>query len=441
VVCSTLDRDRDPARVVVTLQDGLELEFKVPTLQEIRDRFFYRKAKSSDKPARPPNKFFIFRTTLQGSIDALRLQVPIVSSIASEVWAKSSNDVRSTFTSLAAIAKAEHSEINPGYVYKPFRKNRRVRERRRDPSGSTQEPADPIQTTNEPTPLDMVEPVLSSPAPPSPNTSSSPTASMPPSPTIPTTPYEGTVKPEHVTTHSVKQETSGASPCAPDDQIVPQRLEFRLPYPTPKIIPADTLVPQPAFTFAESQPCMLEGPYSHATTVHSPLNLENALEAQFGTSEFDGTAFGSVPYAGSASTRSDVTYGNVDDLLMRPEQPWLAESPAAPFADQFTPNEYETMQHALPAMQSDLYMPNFALLDQTQFACERPNSINVYSYSLKMEPDITDDMLPNSILSEHEKNDTTQTDIVQPIANQFVDNVFPNGIHNCEVAISWKAEE
>ncbi|CAG8510893.1 11509_t:CDS:1 [Paraglomus brasilianum] len=117
------DLDNSHEKVIVQLTDGAQIDFPVPSAQDIRDRFFYRKAKSSEKPARPPNKFFIFRTMLQGSIDALKLQVPIVSGLASEVWKKSSDDVKELFTKLAARAKAEHSEINPGYVYKPFRRN------------------------------------------------------------------------------------------------------------------------------------------------------------------------------------------------------------------------------------------------------------------------------------------------------------------------------
>src|SRR5947207_2486237 len=47
--------------VVVKLEDGTQFDFPVPTLQEIRDKFFFRKTKS------PPNKFFIFRTTFQSA--------------------------------------------------------------------------------------------------------------------------------------------------------------------------------------------------------------------------------------------------------------------------------------------------------------------------------------------------------------------------------------
>ncbi|CAJ0625502.1 1929_t:CDS:2 [Entrophospora sp. SA101] len=110
------------SKVIVTLQDGVQIEIPVPTSQEIRDRFFYKKAKCSDLPARPPNKFFIFRTMFQTAIDNYKLQVPVVSGLASEVWAKSTSEVKSVFTMLASIAKSEHSEINPGYVYKPRRK-------------------------------------------------------------------------------------------------------------------------------------------------------------------------------------------------------------------------------------------------------------------------------------------------------------------------------
>ena len=108
------DLDNSHEKVIVHLADGAQIDFPVPSAQDIRDRFFYRKAKSSEKPARPPNKFFIFRTMLQGSIDALKLQVPIASGLASEVWKKSSDDVKELFTKLAARAKVEDSEINPG---------------------------------------------------------------------------------------------------------------------------------------------------------------------------------------------------------------------------------------------------------------------------------------------------------------------------------------
>ncbi|CAG8517516.1 11732_t:CDS:2 [Ambispora leptoticha] len=122
VVEANLDTSGEREKIVVTLNDGVKIEFHVPTSKEIRDRFFYRKAKSSDKPARPPNKFFIFRTMFQGSLDTFKLQVPIVSELASQVWRKSSNEVKEAFSKLAEIAKNEHSEINPGYVYKPYRK-------------------------------------------------------------------------------------------------------------------------------------------------------------------------------------------------------------------------------------------------------------------------------------------------------------------------------
>jgi hypothetical protein len=95
-------------------------------MQEIRDRFFYKRAKTQpDKASRPPNKFFIFRTMFQGAIDDFKLQVPIVSGLASEVWKKCSPEVIDLFTELSRIAKSEHSEINPGYVYKPNRNKSR----------------------------------------------------------------------------------------------------------------------------------------------------------------------------------------------------------------------------------------------------------------------------------------------------------------------------
>ncbi|RIA90756.1 hypothetical protein C1645_769258 [Glomus cerebriforme] len=113
--------------VIVSLNDGAKFNFPVPTTQEIRDRFFYKKAKTQpDKPARPPNKFFIFRTMFQGAIDDFKLQVPIVSGLASEVWKKCSPEVVELFTKLSQIAKSEHGEINPGYVYKPNRNKSRI---------------------------------------------------------------------------------------------------------------------------------------------------------------------------------------------------------------------------------------------------------------------------------------------------------------------------
>ncbi|CAG8643299.1 35883_t:CDS:1 [Racocetra persica] len=122
VVQAHLDARGDRLKVIVKLNDGVQIDFPVPTSKEIRDRFFYKKAKSSDKPARPPNKFFIFRTMFQGAVDTFKLQVPIVSGIASEIWRKSSVEVKEVFTRLSNIAKTEHAEINPGYVYKPHRK-------------------------------------------------------------------------------------------------------------------------------------------------------------------------------------------------------------------------------------------------------------------------------------------------------------------------------
>ncbi|CAG8601041.1 4333_t:CDS:1, partial [Scutellospora calospora] len=122
VVQAHLDARGERLKVVVKLNDGIQIDFPVPTSKEVRDRFFYKKAKSSDKPARPPNKFFIFRTMFQGAVDTFKLQVPIVSGIASEVWRKSSVEVKEVFTRLSNIAKTEHGEINPGYVYKPHRK-------------------------------------------------------------------------------------------------------------------------------------------------------------------------------------------------------------------------------------------------------------------------------------------------------------------------------
>ncbi|CAG8486316.1 16608_t:CDS:1 [Funneliformis caledonium] len=124
VINAILDSSQGMNRclVIVSLTDGLRIEFPVPTTQEIRDRFFYKRAKTQpDKPARPPNKFFIFRTMFQGAIDSLKLQVPIVSGLASEVWKKCSPEVVELFTKLSQIAKTEHGVINPGYVYKPNR--------------------------------------------------------------------------------------------------------------------------------------------------------------------------------------------------------------------------------------------------------------------------------------------------------------------------------
>ncbi|CAI2180463.1 10680_t:CDS:1 [Funneliformis geosporum] len=106
--------------VVVRLENGVQIDLPVPTIQEISERFFFRRAKTRpDKPARPPNKFFIFRTMFQVAIDNFKLQVPIVSSLASEVWRKCTPEVIEIFTKLSNIAKMEHGKINPGYVYKP----------------------------------------------------------------------------------------------------------------------------------------------------------------------------------------------------------------------------------------------------------------------------------------------------------------------------------
>ncbi|CAG8508960.1 12047_t:CDS:2 [Ambispora gerdemannii] len=135
VIEANLDTSGEREKIVVTLNDGVKIEFYVPTSKEIRDRFFYRKAKSSDKPARPPNKFFIFRTMFQGSLDTFKLQVPIVSELASQVWRKSSKEVKEAFSKLAEIAKNEHSEINPGYVYKPYRKVSLTKSDLSSPSG------------------------------------------------------------------------------------------------------------------------------------------------------------------------------------------------------------------------------------------------------------------------------------------------------------------
>jgi hypothetical protein len=114
--------------IIVKLDDGVQFEFPAPTIQEIRDKFFFKKAKTQpDKPARPPNKFFIFRSIFQAAICNLKLQVPIVSSLASEVWKKCTPEVIELFTKLSNIAKIEHGNINPGYVYKPNRKQRHTK--------------------------------------------------------------------------------------------------------------------------------------------------------------------------------------------------------------------------------------------------------------------------------------------------------------------------
>jgi len=62
----------------------------------------------------------------QGAIDDFKLQVPVVSGFASEVWKKCSPEVVELFTKLSQIAKSEHSEINPGYVYMPNRSKSRI---------------------------------------------------------------------------------------------------------------------------------------------------------------------------------------------------------------------------------------------------------------------------------------------------------------------------
>ena len=116
VVNATLDSSRginNRCFVIVSLNDGARIDFPVPTTQEIRDRFFYKKAKTQpDKPARPPNKFFIFRTMFQGAIDDFKLQVPIVSGLASEAWKVSSPEVIELFQKLSQIAKTEHDVSN-----------------------------------------------------------------------------------------------------------------------------------------------------------------------------------------------------------------------------------------------------------------------------------------------------------------------------------------
>src|ERR1043166_9057113 len=104
--------------VVVKLDGDIQFEFPVPTIQEVRDKFVSKNTKTQpDKAARPPNKFFIFRTVFQAAIYNLKLQVPIVSSLASEIWRKCTPEVIELFTKLSIIAKTEHEQINPGYVY------------------------------------------------------------------------------------------------------------------------------------------------------------------------------------------------------------------------------------------------------------------------------------------------------------------------------------
>ncbi|RIA85238.1 hypothetical protein C1645_879423 [Glomus cerebriforme] len=128
VVQAFLDLRGKYSFVVVKLDDGVQFDFPVPTIQEIRDRFFFKRAKTQpDKPARPPNKFFIFRTIFQAAIYNLKLQVPVVSGLASEVWRKCTPEVIELFTKLSNTAKIEHGQINPGYVYKPNRKPRATR--------------------------------------------------------------------------------------------------------------------------------------------------------------------------------------------------------------------------------------------------------------------------------------------------------------------------
>ena len=99
--------------VVVKLENGTQFDFPVPTLQEIRDKFFFRKVKTQpDKLAHPPNKFIIFRTTFQSAVCNLKLQVPVVSSLASEVWKKCTLEVVELFTRLSDTAKVEHGQLN-----------------------------------------------------------------------------------------------------------------------------------------------------------------------------------------------------------------------------------------------------------------------------------------------------------------------------------------
>lgn len=113
--------------VIVSLNDGTIFDFPVPTTQEIRDRFFNKKSKPQpNKPARPPNKFIIFRTMFLEAINDSKLQVPTVSGFANEVWKECNPEIDKLFTNLSQVAKFEHSELNPGYVYKPNRSKSRI---------------------------------------------------------------------------------------------------------------------------------------------------------------------------------------------------------------------------------------------------------------------------------------------------------------------------
>ncbi|CAB5204449.1 hypothetical protein RhiirA5_371024 [Rhizophagus irregularis] len=125
----TLDFSRINNRclMIVSLNDGTKFDFPVPTTQEIKDRFFNKKSKTQpDKPARPPNKFIIFRTMLLAAINSSKLQVPTVSGLANEVWKKCNLEIDELFTELSQIAKFEHGELNPGYIYKPNRSKSRI---------------------------------------------------------------------------------------------------------------------------------------------------------------------------------------------------------------------------------------------------------------------------------------------------------------------------
>ncbi|KAG9290123.1 hypothetical protein G9A89_010429 [Geosiphon pyriformis] len=142
VLQATLDPTSARPSVIVDFDNGTHVRFFVPTLQEIKEKYFYRKAKTSEKPARPPNKFFILRAGVQSAVDHRRLQVPVVSNLASQVWKKASSEVRDVFTKLAQTVKEKHSEINPGYVYKPNRSR-------------TNQPTKEISTSHEISPDDL----------------------------------------------------------------------------------------------------------------------------------------------------------------------------------------------------------------------------------------------------------------------------------------------
>src|ERR1051325_7462398 len=95
--------------VIAELEGGVLLDFPVPTIQEVRDKFLFGRAKTQpDKPAQPPNKFFIFRANFHAEIYNFKFQVPAVSALASKAWQKCRPEVMEIFTNIADLTKIEH---------------------------------------------------------------------------------------------------------------------------------------------------------------------------------------------------------------------------------------------------------------------------------------------------------------------------------------------